>query len=128
MKNVILPLLALGLLGLVACTQPAEEPASTPSNMNDVKSESPGGETAAVTYEKDIKSILDKSCVSCHAGDAAADGVKLTTLDEIKASGHIDDLVPSVKGEGKKRMPPTGAPLPAEEIAMVEKWVAAGTP
>jgi WD40 repeat protein len=94
---------------------------------------------AKVSFYKDVRPILQQNCQGCHqpakaqgayvmtehaamlkAGDSGKPGVvpgqpaKSFLLEEI----HIKD--------GKAEMPKNGTPLPANQYAILEKWIAQG--
>ncbi|MFN0104058.1 MAG: DUF1549 domain-containing protein [Bryobacteraceae bacterium] len=77
-------------------------------------------------FERDVRPLLVSRCHSCHGPKASFAGLRLDT-----AAGVLsvkDKLLPTLRGAaGLKRMPPTG-PLPAREIATLERWVAIGAP
>jgi hypothetical protein len=98
----------------------------------------------AVTYEKDIRPLLDKSCVKCHSGDKA------------KGDYHLDSLAGALKpGENGKpaivpgqsaksplvyfasdlvedmEMPPKDKrdkfpPLAKDQVALLRAWIDQG--
>jgi hypothetical protein len=53
------------------------------ASAQDAKPLPPAATKAGVTYDGDIKAILDKSCVHCHSGDKPKAKLKLDTLDGI---------------------------------------------
>ena len=77
-------------------------------------------------FERDVRPLLAARCHSCHGPKAAFAGLRLDT-----AAGALsvrDKLIQALRGEaGRVRMPPTG-PLPAQEIAMLERWIGMGAP
>jgi hypothetical protein len=104
----------------------------------------PPSDQKGVTYEKDIKSILDKSCVKCHSGEKP------------KAKLHLDSLPGALKGgaDGKVIEPGNSAesmlvinvahlgdrddwmpppnnkanipPLAKEQIGLIRAWIDQG--
>jgi hypothetical protein len=74
----------------------------------------------------------------CHSGDAAPTGLRLDSFDAIlqgSANGPVvkagdpvtSELIRRIKGISKPQMPMTGPPfLPESQIAIFERWVAAG--
>jgi mono/diheme cytochrome c family protein len=87
-----------------------------------------------------VQAILNESCVSCHAGDQAAGNLRLDSLEHVAAGGALGAVV--VPGDSKAssllqrvttndralRMPPAGAPLAAESVAVLKAWIDAGAP
>lgn len=88
----------------------------------------------------EVSSILDDRCVRCHS--AAAGASKGLRLDEYQAAlagsdrgavlipGDVagSELIRRLRGESKPRMPFLSRPLPDIEIALIERWIAAGLP
>jgi uncharacterized membrane protein len=84
----------------------------------------------APTFKTDVMPILKNSCVGCHNSKKAKGRVDLSTYDSVMKSVKASDadksrLVKSVTGQGAKLMPPKNA-LPAEQVAILKKWIAAG--
>ena len=77
-------------------------------------------------FERDVRPLLASRCHSCHGPKVSFAGLRLDT-----AAGTFsvkDKLLPALRGDsGLKPMPPTG-PLPTQEIAILERWVALGAP
>ena len=108
----------------------------------------PGGFAAEVIdaayFETQVKPILENRCWSCHseARGKARGGLTLDSLADIMAGGDSGEaaLVPHDpansllmaavrRGNKDLAMPPeTEDALPAAEIAVLEKWIAAGAP
>ena len=81
--------------------------------------------TATNSRFTDVQSIVALKCATtgCHNAGAAAGGVVLETYDQIRSvSNRILQRVII-----DKTMPP-GAPLTAEETAILQCWINAGTP
>src|SRR5213083_2609938 len=90
----------------------------------------------AVSYSRDIAPILAMHCNSCHGDSGSAGGlVTRTHADLMKAgdaivSGDPDrsqvvQFIEGRRGE-EHRMPLGGAPLTAEQIALIRRWIAEG--
>jgi len=85
-----------------------------------------------------VAPIFAERCAMCHSGAAAPLGLRLDTLENVvkgsqrgavvKAGDTAgSELLRRIRGESLPRMPLTGPPyLAAEEIALIEKWVAEG--
>ena len=129
MKNLILPILALAVLGLAACTPKEEGTTETPST---------GGETAqTVSFDSDIQPILTKNCVSCHQGEKAQEGFDVSSYETFEkgtehgavytAGNSADSLLYKVvsKADGVPAMPP-GDPLSAEDVEKIKAWIDSG--
>jgi len=88
----------------------------------------------------DVAPLLRERCIVCHQGEAAPLGLRLDSYaGAIKGSrkGAVikpgdargSELAKRVRGESLPRMPLTGPPwLSAEQIALIERWIAAGAP
>ena len=101
----------------------------------------PGSATRAadVTYA-DIAPLLQQRCIMCHSGAAAPRGLRLDSLDAIKAGSERgavvtpgdpqnSELIRRLNGTSVPRMPMTGPPFLADaEIELFEQWIAAGIP
>jgi mono/diheme cytochrome c family protein len=86
----------------------------------------------------EIAGIMNTNCVTCHAGNKPADGLRLDSYENIIAgakhgpvvvAGHPEKsgMVSRVKGTTKPRMPMNGPPwLSKEDTATIEAWIAAG--
>ena len=100
----------------------------------------------APTLESIQANVFDPSCVTCHAGAAAPQGLRLdagnsyTSLVGVESReddsflrvepGNPDDsyLVHKLEGRASvgERMPLGGGPMPDEVIAFVRQWIADG--
>jgi mono/diheme cytochrome c family protein len=88
----------------------------------------------------DLAPILAERCVVCHSGDGAPAGLRLDTFDALLKGGlkgpvvragdpSNSELIRRIKGVSQPRMPMTGPPfLSPGQIALFERWVAAGLP
>ncbi len=97
----------------------------------------PQAQVAAVTYD-DLAPILQSRCVMCHGGNSPAAGLRLDSLDGLKAGSRKglvvrdgdpagSEIVRRLKGVSTPRMPMTGPPFLSDaEIALFESWIAAG--
>ncbi|RYG31321.1 hypothetical protein EON81_23160 [bacterium] len=95
----------------------------------DVVSEKPS--VPAVAYAQ-VQPILTSKCAGCHGAVDPKDGVKLTDYAGVVKIVKPGDpasskLIQVMKGgEGHKRMPPMGEPVPATDIKVVEDWIQGG--
>lgn len=97
------------------------------------------GNAANPTY-RDIAPILQSRCVLCHGGALPPLELRLGSLDELlrgSQNGPIvrrgnptdSELIRRLKGTSQPRMPLTGPPFLSDaEIALFERWIAAGLP
>jgi hypothetical protein len=99
----------------------------------------PAAATADETLFKDkIAPLLSQRCLSCHHGSKARGGLDLSTRTALLKGGdrgpaidrdHVTDspLIDAVRGP-KPKMPRTGEPLSAAQVADLTKWAEAGAP
>ncbi|MCE9567911.1 MAG: DUF1549 domain-containing protein [Planctomycetes bacterium] len=90
-----------------------------------------------VTFEQHVRPILKAYCLDCHgAGDKMPGGLDLRLKRFALAGGKsgpsivLKEPAKSLLIERMKsgEMPPVGKKVPAEQIAIIEKWIAAGAP
>jgi mono/diheme cytochrome c family protein len=88
----------------------------------------------APSYAADVQPIFTSRCGSCHGN---AGGLSLANFDAVMAGGDSGPaVVPSdpdasllvrrVEGTVTPRMPSSGAPLDANQIATLRAWIASG--
>jgi hypothetical protein len=83
-----------------------------------------GCDTAIVTYNSHIQSILTEKCYSCHSGTAVTgNGIKLDSYPGAKAYGP--SMVLQVESAA---MPQGGPALSSCNIARIRTWVRNGSP
>lgn len=100
----------------------------------------PASTKTGVTFEKDIKSIFDKSCVKCHGPEKQKAKLRLDTLEwALKGADGEDVLMKGKSAESElvhsiarlnedEAMPPEGKgdPLTKEQIGLVRAWIDQG--
>ena len=110
----------------------------------DVSKLPPPATKKGLTYEKDIKPVLEKSCVKCHSGDRPKSKYSMETLEGIIKGGSSDEMA-IIVGKSEKspfvwyssdlveemEMPPLDkrekyAALTKEEIGLVRAWIDQG--
>jgi len=94
------------------------------------------GSVVAVDFAHDVVPLLRVHCGQCHTGDARQGGFSMNTREDLLAGG--DSGTPGfVEGKADEseiiaritsddpdyRMPSEGAPLPAEAIATLKRWI-----
>ena len=125
--------LVLAMSALAACyTGPSiDEPAPGPAGGG------PGTAAQgpiASDLPCDVAKVLADSCVGCH-GTPLSGGAprRLVTFDDLAAPSASDpssrevDLSIARMKDAKRPMPPSGL-LPASDLSILERWVAAGLP
>ena len=92
---------------------------------------------AAVDYTREVRPILANRCFGCHGPRQQQSGLRLDLRQNALRGGDYGVvIVPGKSGESKLiqrligsdaglQMPPTGE-LPADEIAVLRKWIDAG--
>ncbi len=107
------------------------------------------GATGSATtddFERAVAPLLESRCLACHSAATAKGGLSLESRAEAlrggksgeaafvagdpDASALIAAIEPRVTADGarKARMPKSGAPLAAGEVALLRDWIAAGAP
>lgn len=92
-----------------------------------------------ISYETQVKPILNKHCIKCHGGVKMNGGLSLITREEtivpVKSGkvpivpGHPDqsELIRRLLlDDPEDRMPQDAPPLSAKEIDILKKWIAQG--
>ena len=118
-KLIFLGLLALSI-SIYSCSSDSEDdfvPATTQSGDPD---------PAGLNYEDDVRSIVQSSCVGCHA-DPPVNGapfalVNFTQVNQ-RATGMLNRM--SLQSGAAGAMPPSGR-LPQSTIDIIEQWIADG--
>ena len=96
-----------------------------------------GKEQASVSYFRDIRPILQRTCQGCHQPATKSGDLVLTTYEAFMAGGAKGKVVvPSqadqslvigyLKGDVKPQMPFGGTPLPPEQIELFRRWIGEG--
>ena len=92
----------------------------------------PAAETTApataVDYLRDIKPLFKQRCASCHGAVKQMADLRLDAGAVIPKDVHEELLRRLLSNDDAERMPPEGARLSAEQIALVRAWVEAGGP
>ena len=106
-------LIVLATLALTGCPGFGDK---TLAELSDLQDE--------ITYEAHIKPILAAKCTTCHSDPPVAGAPNaFVTYETAKAAG---DRI-RVRAVIEKNMP-LGAPLPDDEIALIDTWVQSGMP
>jgi len=111
--------------------------------LGDASKLPPAAKTAGVTYDKDIKPLIEKSCVGCHGGERPKGKYRMESLADVLKGGGEGS--PIVKGDSAKsafvhqaadlvadmEMPPTDKreKYPAwtkDQIGLVRAWIDQG--
>ncbi len=94
---------------------------------------------AEVSFDKQVRPILQAHCQGCHQPAKAGGGYVMTSFDRLLKGGESDEpaIVPSKPAEsylvelitphaGKSEMPQNKPPLAESEIALIAQWIAQG--
>lgn len=124
LKTIITGTFIVGLL--VAC-----------SDISTPVSQSPSEEK--ISFNQDIRPILNKSCTGCHGGVSKQSGVSFIYREEALGRGHsgrltivpgkpnASELIARVESKDPNtRMPYKAPALPEEEIQLLRKWIEQG--
>ena len=87
-------------------------------------------------FEREVRPVLMETCRSCHGPEKRKGGLRVDSLATLLEGGDsgpavvpgdLDEslLVQAVRREDGLEMPPKH-PLPPEQVAAIERWVAAG--
>lgn len=79
----------------------------------------------AVTYNQNVKSIIDNNCISCHASTPRNGApMSLVTYDQVKNAVQTRGLLNRISLEnGNSSLMPQGGPrLPQTTIDIIIKW------
>ncbi|MGZ5245417.1 MAG: c-type cytochrome domain-containing protein [Bacteroidia bacterium] len=117
--------------------EPAIRPGTTSDNNNNAGNAENPCNPDSVYFENDIMPILRSNCSmkDCHGNGSAKEGVDLTTYNSIMNTADVRPGNPNgsdlyevlLEEDAEKRMPqPPVAPLSAEQIAMIRKWIQQG--
>lgn len=90
---------------------------------------------SSVDFQRDIQSIFEEKCLSCHKADLPQSGLVLESIDSIlqggeKAGASIiagdsgnSPLIHYLRGQIEPRMPMGGDPLPEDQINLIAQWI-----
>lgn len=94
------------------------------------------GETgSSPSFEKDIKPIFEKHCLSCHSSQTHSSGLVLESLESTRQGGVVNGaaviagkgsaspIIQYLRHEKKPPMPMGLPPLPEDRIALIETWI-----
>ena len=79
-----------------------------------------------LTWSKDIKKIMDRACVECHAAGGRSPNLSTWPLGTAEATSAIIDRVIAVSGVGGTMPPAPRDKISAAELDLIRKWKAEG--
>ncbi|HYJ62978.1 MAG TPA: cytochrome c [Parafilimonas sp.] len=91
-------------------------------------------DTTGITYNVEIKAILDANCKDCHNGTASISGINLydySTMSGLALDGHFTygTLLSAVMHQGGAPFMPNGRPMLQDcDIKKIAAWVHSGAP
>jgi mono/diheme cytochrome c family protein len=115
-KTVIFAFSAVIITSFIGCTYNKEDQLYAPEC-----------DTTAVTYNKNIKEIMEVSCLNCHGQDAdnLGGGLKLGKYEDVNVLS--DDILNSVIRENNP-MPKNAPRLSSCKINQIRAWINQGKP
>lgn len=98
------------------CVKNAIEPVeTTPTNTNTIADEN-------ITYNKNIKPIIDQNCGGCHHPQTLNILPYLTNYEEVKFEAENGTFASTIFDENPRLMPPSN-PLLNNEKELITKWI-----
>ena len=110
-------IIALHLL-LSACTSDSEDDLLIPVEP-----------VAVVTYDDNVKTIIDSNCLACHTNPAInGASVPLTTFQDVRSAVQNLNIINRISAQPGDSgfMPLGGARLPQSSIDLIVQWEADG--
>lgn len=78
-----------------------------------------------VTYNKDVKPIIEANCIICHSPGGAASFQPWTSYNQVK--NNIDKIIDRInRPVGDPQKMPQGGSLSPSQITIITKWKADG--
>ena len=102
-----------------------------------VKTSSAADPKKKVTYEEHVLPIFKDKCLSCHGADKKRGGLQLHTYLNVMQGGSSGEAIKPgdpeksllfrlMSHKEEPEMPPKSPKLPAETLALVERWIQGG--
>jgi hypothetical protein len=122
-KNILSAIFTTVLLLIIySCSNDSMDPAGDKTNTT--------CDTIDVSFDKEVKPILERSCLNCHKASSCASiggNTCFETHAQIKTLTDAGYIVPNIEHRsGFKSMPKGAGKLPACEIALIRNWVKEG--
>lgn len=99
----------------------------------------PAATAGPVSFLKDVAPIFVQNCIACHNPKKSESKYVMTTFAQLAKGGQQGDgitlepgdpdasfLVELIRPNGSPRMPYKQDPLPADKVALIERWVKEG--
>lgn len=82
-----------------------------------------------VSYNEDVKPILELNCYACHSGSTPTAGFTLETYEDVVIYVENGKLFGAINHEnGYNPMPQSAAKLPDQQIEIIKQWIEEGYP
>lgn len=118
--------------------KPADKPETAAAKPADSKP-TEKKEADQISFMKDVAPLLVQNCIACHNPRKSESKYVMTTFEQLAKGGQQGEditLLPGdvdgsyfvelIRHDGTPRMPWKQDPLPLDQIAKIEKWVAQG--
>ena len=79
-----------------------------------------------VTYNADVKNIIDTNCIGCHGASNPQAGLSLVTYQQVRTAAENGNLIFRMNNQTNP-MPPSGT-LSANVRAIIDAWADDGFP
>ena len=113
-KNFIYPFAITSLL-LFNCSSGGDDPVSQPDPDPDPTP------TTKVTYNANIKSIIDNRCISCHSSPPTSGApFSLTTYTQVK--NNVSGIINRINSSSNPMPPPPASALSSTQKELIQKW------
>ena len=123
------------VVAVAATVAPATAVPATEVPAAPVATEAPAAGTAAEPlFSKDIKPMLETSCVGCHGGLKTSKGLDLKSYASLMTGSQNGAVVIAGDPDNSKlvqlivagKMPKKGPKLTAEQLQLIKDWIKAG--
>jgi uncharacterized membrane protein len=117
--------LTILLASLASCSDSdTYQDVSTPTTPGTGTTPETGTPTATIiSYTKNVKSIIDGNCVSCHSSGRSASFRPLTTYAEVKTAVENAGLLSRIQLQsGQQGLMPQGGRMSQANIDLIVKW------
>jgi tricorn protease-like protein/mono/diheme cytochrome c family protein len=111
----------------------------SPARADDEKKPDPAGAAKPVSFLKDVAPLLVRNCIACHNPKKSESKYVMTTFAALAKGGQQGEgmtleagdpdashFVELIRPDGTPRMPYKQDPLPADQVALIERWVTQG--
>ncbi len=104
---------------VIGCSKSSEDKLDPPSQSS--------CDTANMTYNTDIKPILQANCYSCHGSGQAEGGITLDSYNDVKYVANNGILIGVItQAAGYPPMPQGGSKLSDCDINKIKAWINSG--